>query len=69
MKEVNNQQFYLLMQLMVWPVGNNNDKMWDENDDVGDDVTETHQHPDIGDADWVICQEIHGAGQKVALDK
>ena len=43
--------------------------MWDEDDDVGDDVGDTHQQPDIGEAGRVISQEIYTAGEKVALNK
>ena len=43
--------------------------MWDEDDDVGDDVANTQQQPDEGKADRVLSQEIYSAGEKVALSK
>ena len=39
---------------MVIPVGNNNDTMRDEDDDVGDDVGDNHQQPDEGKAGRVL---------------
>ena len=43
--------------------------MWEEDNDVGDDVANTHQQPDEGEAGGIIGQEIHSAGQEVALNK
>ena len=43
--------------------------MWEEYNNVGYDVTNTHQQPDEGKTGGVSGQEVHRAGEKVALDK
>ena len=42
--------------------------MWEEYNDVGDDVANTHQQPDEGKAGRVTDQKIYRAGEEVALN-